>query len=226
MPNFKPQWRAAYENQAPPDQLVGGLRQFNGYRHPRSYALLLNSLKRAAADWRGLNILDVGCGTGDTHRFLAEHNRLVGLDFSAQMLRHAQKHNPRVALGDGEHLPFAANSFQAAIATGLWQCLPSDSPFLSELRRVVGDEGQLILGWVLNADYLLYRRGVRFRLDPDVSLTLYRFEGIKAALSAAGWRLIEVQTVLFPFGAMAGTLAAQIMQPFAPAYTLRALAAP
>lgn len=218
----KARWQAAYDAQTAPDRLEGGLREFNGYRHPRTYALLLASLKQATQDWQGLNVLDAGCGSGDTGRFLCERNHVIGIDFSRQMARYALRNYPAVAVADVEWLPFAGESFDGLLATGVWQCLPPQTPFLREVRRVLKPQGEAVFGWVLNREYLLYRRGVRFRLDPSVSMNLLTEADIARHLSAAGLRLIAFYPVLFPLGVLKRQRGAGWLRPLVPAYTVKA----
>lgn len=216
---FKARWRHAYDTQAHPDTLPGGIRQFNGYRQARLYALLRQSIQQATADWQGWRVLDAGCGSGDTGGFLAAHNSVTGVDFSRQMLHYAQRVYPSVALADVEALPFAAGSFDGLLAVGLWQCLPADTPFLGEVARVLRPGGAAVLGWVLNRDFLLYRGGVRFRLDPSVSMTLYAAGEIAPRLAAAGLRLTACYGALFPLGVV-GRIPA-FLRPFIPAFTVQ-----
>src|SRR5438094_9415109 len=65
-----------------------------------------------------LSILDVGCGTGNqlvVHRTMVPHARLVGLDRSLGMLRHAQPNAPAIAWvqADWAGLPFQAQRLDA-----------------------------------------------------------------------------------------------------------------
>jgi ubiquinone/menaquinone biosynthesis C-methylase UbiE len=213
-------WKAAYDAQAFPSD--GGWRDFNGYRHPRIYKLLIESLRRATSHWQDMDILDAGCGSGDTGGFLAEQNRVVGTDFSLQMGRAACRVYSEVALGDVERLPFAAASFDGLVASGVWQCLPMDSPFLSEAARVLKPGGELVLAWVLNRDYLLYKNNEpHFRLDPEVKLTLYTASNIPSQLAVAGLRLKRFYAALFPFAVVRG--APRWLRAFVPAYTLLAV---
>lgn len=219
----KTRWQHAYDHQPQPESLEGGIRQFNGYRHPRSYALLQKSLHAATQTWRDALILDAGSGSGDTNAFLKkDKNRMVALDFSSQMARYArQRHHERVTVGDVERLPFAANHFDALIATGVWQCLGAESPFLSEAARVVRPGGEVVLGWALNRDFIPYRRGVHFRLDPAVELRLLDAEDIPAMLRAAGLKLLAIHVVIFPLGVVRVQQVPLWLRWISPAFTLR-----
>jgi len=189
-----------YETQPTPDAVEGGIREFNGYRTPRTYHLLQTSLKKATHDWRDFDVLDAGCGSGDTGSFLAEHNRVIGLDFSRQMAQFAGRHYARVGVGDVERLPFADDSFDGVMASGVWQCLAADTPFLTEVARVLRPGGQAVFGWMLNREYLPYRRGVHLRADPSVQLTLLSASEIVRYLGDAGLTVEALFPVVFPLG--------------------------
>jgi|GEM_PF-5318969 len=218
----KSRWQIAYNNQAAPDHLAGGFREFNGYRLPRTYVLLQHSIQRATATWRGQVILDAGCGSGDTGSFLTTHNTVTGVDFSHQMAFYAhQRHYPQTGVADVEHLPFRDQVFDGLLAVGVWQCLPPQSAFLSEAARVVRVGGEVVFGWVLNADYLLYRRGVHFRLDPEVELRLLDVPTMHHELAVAGLDVIEWYGVVFPFGVVRWQTVPRWASPFMPALTVR-----
>lgn len=214
----KLRWQNAYNRQTKPENLEGGIRQFNGYRHPRAYALLQTSIQKATRHWQNFEVLDAGCGSGDTGQFLQGKNRVTGLDFSHQMLSYAKQIYGNVLLADVEQLPVKSASFDGVLAVGVWQCLAPDTPFLHEITRVLRPNGEAVLGWILNADYLLYRRGVRFRLDPEVKLSLLTANNIAVLLEQAGLRIIDRYSALFPLGVWK----VRGLSPFVPAYTIRA----
>jgi len=219
-PSQKSRWQVAYNRQLSPQELEGGVRQFNGYRHPRTHALLMNSLRKATRGWQNLNILDAGCGSGDTGSFLTANNQVTGLDFSQRMAHHAKQVYNRMTLGDVEQLPFADNSFDALLATGVWQCLAPDTPFLHEVARVVKSGGEAIFGWVLNRDYLLYRKGVTFRLDPQVKMNLLTATELPSLLAEAGLQITRLYSVLFPLGVINSQKAPLWLRSLVPAYTV------
>jgi SAM-dependent methyltransferase len=220
MTHTKARWQAAYNTQSAPESLGGGLRQFNGYRHPRLYAMLMTGLRRATQTWQNWDVLDAGCGSGDTGGFLAEQNRVTGLDFSWQMAGYAQRIYERVTVGDVEQLPFERESFDGVLAVGVWQCLTPNTPFLAEAARVLRPAGQVVLGWILNREYVLYRRGVRFRLDPTVHLNLLTTTEIPYRLAAAGLQVERVYAAVFPLGVVGLKHIPRWLATLVPAYTV------
>ncbi len=103
--------------------------------------------RRRAARETGLtpggSALDVACGSGKLTAELARLSRggrVVGLDFSAQMLEVARSHHPELEFmeGDALNLPFADSTFDAAtIAFGL-RNLADPIRGLREMVRVAG----------------------------------------------------------------------------------------
>lgn len=98
----------------------------------------------------GQSVLVVGCGTGHTACLLAKEYgaRVVALDISPEVLRWAKKRvakegvRDRVTIveADAHKLPFAANSFDAAIAESVL-IFCDQAQAASEARRVLKREG-------------------------------------------------------------------------------------
>jgi demethylmenaquinone methyltransferase / 2-methoxy-6-polyprenyl-1,4-benzoquinol methylase len=104
---------------------------------------------------RGADVLDACCGTGDLAlelaRLVGRNGHVTGLDFSAEMLRRAERKSRREdaaevrwVRGDATAMPFDAGSFAAAtIAFGL-RNLPDPEEGLHELARVVRPGGRVV----------------------------------------------------------------------------------
>jgi demethylmenaquinone methyltransferase/2-methoxy-6-polyprenyl-1,4-benzoquinol methylase len=100
-------------------------------------------------------VLDACCGTGDLAlelaRVVGRSGQVTGLDFSAEMLRRAERKAPgkdaatvQWVRGDATAMPFADDSFAAAtIAFGL-RNLPDPEAGLRELARVVRPAGRVV----------------------------------------------------------------------------------
>ena len=92
------------------------------------------------------DVLDVGCGTGQSTRAVAQiARRVVGIDNSADMLAHSAP-LPRVEYqrADAELLPFADSSFDL-ITVGLAFHWFDQPRFLREARRVLKPAGWLVV---------------------------------------------------------------------------------
>jgi demethylmenaquinone methyltransferase / 2-methoxy-6-polyprenyl-1,4-benzoquinol methylase len=109
--------------------------------------------RRAAAQATGLAdgeaAVDVACGTGalaEELATLAPGARVVGLDFSWEMVRRAgEGAGPRFAVADALRLPLADGSVDVVtIAFGL-RNLPEPARGLLEFRRVLRTGGRLVL---------------------------------------------------------------------------------
>jgi ubiquinone/menaquinone biosynthesis C-methylase UbiE len=97
-------------------------------------------------------VLELGCGTGNLQRALAEPGRpaTIGLDASPQMIGLARSKversggTARLVRGDARALPFPLASFDTLVAT-----FPSEyiaaQPTIDEARRVLRPGGQLVI---------------------------------------------------------------------------------
>ena len=92
-------------------------------------------------------ILDIGCAAGAEIPALREmHLRVVGLDFSASMLRYAWQRfsadsDVMFCQGDAEFVPFRSASFDHVTCLGVMEYLPSYRPALREISRVLRPGG-------------------------------------------------------------------------------------
>lgn len=123
---------------------------------------------RHAALRPGERVLDVGCGTGVLTRLAAETvgspGYVVGIDPGPRMLATAR----RIAVSSGvridfrlaaiEALPFATESFDAALSSLMLHHLPSDVKYLGlkEVYRVLKPGGRLIVVDVDRPAHLLW----------------------------------------------------------------------
>src|SRR5213079_2165552 len=94
-----------------------------------------------------LDVLDVGCGPGETDSFLEDAFRsLHGVDLSAAMIERAAERNPWAeysSYGRGDQLPYADGSFDLSFAVCvLHHVPPGERPSLvEEIRRVTRPGG-------------------------------------------------------------------------------------
>ena len=111
--------------------------------------------RRRAARETGLRqggaALDVACGSGkltvELARVAGPSGRVVGLDFSPEMLAIARRQHPAIEFieGDAQNLPFEDGSFDAVtIAFGL-RNLADPVRGLREMRRVLKPSGKAVV---------------------------------------------------------------------------------
>jgi arsenite methyltransferase len=98
----------------------------------------------------GARVLDIGCGTGDTVRYLRERRGLEALGVDVDPAVVAGR--PHLACASGEALPFADGSFDGVLLECSLSVTDDPDRVLAECRRVLAPEG-----WLLLSD--VYARG-------------------------------------------------------------------
>lgn len=138
-----------FESIAPKYDLMNTLLSFRQHKYWRSFAM------RKMQVQPGDSAIDVCCGTADWTISLAEASgtgRIVGLDFSNQMLaigrkkveRTGVKTNITLVKGNAMQLPYADNTFDHATIGFALRNVPDLRQVLSEMRRVVRPGGQVV----------------------------------------------------------------------------------
>ena len=123
---------------------VTGMAAIQAYKQ-RSYDLL--NLKQ------GDHVVDVGCGTGDDARAMAQRvgksGRVVGIDASEVMISEARKRSESLELpvqfqtGTVLKLPYGDGTFNAARADRMFQHLNNPEAALREMVRVTRPSGTI-----------------------------------------------------------------------------------
>jgi ubiquinone/menaquinone biosynthesis C-methylase UbiE len=161
----------------------------------------------------GARTLEIGCGEGRVTRDLvARGHRVVALDTSVSLVRHAADADPhgRYALADGAALPFRDGCFETVVAYNVLQVVADMAHTVSEAGRVTKTGGSLCacvahpvtdLGrFVDDEDTLAVRQGYfeNRRVEEAVhsdghTMTFrgwtYPLEHYSTALEAAGFRI-------------------------------------
>jgi SAM-dependent methyltransferase len=138
-------------------------------------AEVLLDILRGVGDPTRLNLLDVGCGPGLMHRFLAgKVARLTGTDVSEEMLEAARAANPGVEYVPdvGGKLPFDDGTFDVVFASCVLHHVEKQErpSFARELARVLEPRGLAVV-FEHNPLNPLTRLGVaRCAFDQDVEL--------------------------------------------------------
>lgn len=114
----------------------------------------------ARREWKGVRVLDVGCGQGTILNFLPTLGaRVVGIDrslVSMQKSAHGARelgHEGAVhlAIADAETLPFPDEAFERVVSFGVLHHTPDTAGGIREIHRVLKAGG--------SAHLMLYRRG-------------------------------------------------------------------
>tara|TARA_Y100000310_G_scaffold6386_1_gene7210 strand:- start:1474 stop:2151 length:678 start_codon:yes stop_codon:yes gene_type:complete len=98
---------------------------------------------------KGDYVLDVGCGTGRyTKIFTQQAAKVVGIDFSRNMLKVA-KHRVKKAefkqTDITKKLPFPDKTFDKIVCSLVISHIQNISPVLKEMKRVLKDDGFIVL---------------------------------------------------------------------------------
>ena len=157
----------------------------------RKVEILEDIVRPGLGSLQGLNLLDVGCGTGTTDRYLAPRVRkLHGVDISEEMLVKAQQNVPQAKFSwyDGEKLPFADETFDVVTAICVLHHVPVSKRFkvVSEMVRVARPGG-IVAVFEHNPYNPLTRHAVSTcELDEDAILLSSRetFEILKESADA------------------------------------------
>ena len=99
-------------------------------------------------EWKGKDVLDVGCGAGvEVVRFARAGARVTGVDIAESAIALARQNvqqqglSARLEVADGEHLPFADASFDLVFAHGVVQYTGDDQAMVAEVHRVLRPGG-------------------------------------------------------------------------------------
>lgn len=155
---------------------------------------------------RGKRILSVGSGTGTDTWYLADENRVVGFDYAVTGLAVGQSHGVAGVAGDlvsSPTLPFADSVFDIVIGKDILEHLIEPLPVLQEVRRVLRDDGFIVVN-VPNHFYLPLRlrlllgKGLLWKtIGSDhresydewnyMHIRFFTYRGLKAFLATAGF---------------------------------------
>ncbi|MCB0190785.1 MAG: class I SAM-dependent methyltransferase [Anaerolineae bacterium] len=93
------------------------------------------------------HVLEVGCGRGLTGRFIQNRLgcRVTGVELNPVVAQEAEQHLWRVIVGDIQTVPLEQNTYDAAVATELFEHLVEPELFLEKMRRVLKPGGRIIL---------------------------------------------------------------------------------
>jgi len=167
--------------------------------------LLAETQERVITDFLapldGLHVLDVGTGSGRAAIALATRGaRVTGVDASREMLDVARTRaseagaNVRFEAGDAHALPFADQSFDAAVSLRVLMHTPDWSQALGELCRV--SRRRVVFDYPSARSFAALQAGAR-RVAAALgakteAYRVFRPVRIRTALAARGFRIAQV----------------------------------
>jgi len=172
----------------------------------------------AAADLRGLAVLEVGCGRGGGASYIARYLRpriLVGVDLSsraAALCRARVNRATAFVCGDAQALPFGPELFDAVINVESSHCYPDMDAFAAEVYRVLRPGGVLLyadLRFPAAAEQLrtqLCRPGFVVRRERDITKNVVLALQLDASRRRAMVRRKVPVALRGPFEAFAGVV--------------------
>jgi 2-polyprenyl-6-hydroxyphenyl methylase / 3-demethylubiquinone-9 3-methyltransferase len=105
--------------------------------------------------WKGVKVLDVGCGGGYACEYLAQRKAVVfGTDILAESLQEAGKHalqsnlEIEYRLCTSEQLPFSNQTMDVVTCFDVLEHVPDKGQMLSEINRVLKPDGWLFFDTV------------------------------------------------------------------------------
>ncbi|MCB9852386.1 MAG: methyltransferase domain-containing protein [Phycisphaerales bacterium] len=128
----------------------------------------------AAAD-RRLQVIDVGCGSGDVLDGLPRDViRVTGMDFSREMTRQASvsHRNDTFARGDATKLPFGFDTADIVTSLGVLEYVPNPIEAVSGIAEILRPGGHLIVSFPNRSS--LFRKMLRAERAAEKSLVRLR----------------------------------------------------
>lgn len=167
------------------------LSQFGiGGAHPGGFLLTQELMSSEQID-PGSNILDAGCGTGQTAAYLYNQYgaHITGIDINPVMLMKAQKRFTsqqmpvQVIHASIEELPFADNHFDMVLAESVLAFVTKEKA-LTEINRVLKSGGKLIANEMT----------INFPVSKSVEQEITNFYKIASLLMEEDWRKLLTDT--------------------------------
>jgi 2-polyprenyl-6-hydroxyphenyl methylase / 3-demethylubiquinone-9 3-methyltransferase len=120
----------------------------------------LKYFDRIVKDWRGMSVLDLGCGGGFMAEALARRGaQVMGVDPSAPAIEAAREHAEATGLhieyhvGVGEQPPFPDGSLDCVVVVDVLEHVADPAVVLDQIRRIL-KPGGLLLFDTLNRNML------------------------------------------------------------------------
>jgi ubiquinone/menaquinone biosynthesis C-methylase UbiE len=140
-------------------------------------------------------MIDLGCGSGQTTKFLAENGvkDIAGTDLSPGMIRKAKQLNPnlRFQAADMLKLDFPDQYFAAAIAFYAIVHFNDDQlkTAFTEVNRILISGGQFLLSFHIGDE--IFHRDELFGVPVDIDFYFFKTEKIVELLKEANFKIVD-----------------------------------
>jgi tRNA (uracil-5-)-methyltransferase TRM9 len=174
----------------------------------RHWCRFTTELSEVARRWEEGSLLNIGCAHGPDFLPFKDGFELSGVDFSAQMIKLAQKYAAKfkfkvnLAVADAAYLPFFDCSFDWAIAVATYHHIEGDEQrqaAFRELKRVLkpGSEAFITVWNQWQPEFWLKGKDVHMAWkSKNKSLYryyyLYSYHELRKALTQAGFKVISM----------------------------------
>lgn len=114
---------------------------------PEANAKLIDAVVRLSALQPGARIADLGCGSGVFTELLRRRGyHATGIDISPKLVAVGRSRYPGLDLleGDAENLPFASDSLDGVLLSGLVHHFPDPRLLAAEVHRVLKPGGRFV----------------------------------------------------------------------------------
>lgn len=119
----------------------------------RHWSIFRSELEALARRWQKGKLLNVGCAHGPDFLPFKDGFELYGVDFSAEMLKFAEKYSQKfgfaveLTLADVRQLPYPDETFDWAISVATYHHIKGEDQLeaLSELKRVLKPGGEAFI---------------------------------------------------------------------------------
>jgi tRNA (uracil-5-)-methyltransferase TRM9 len=119
----------------------------------RHWSIFRTELETLARQWQKGKLLNLGCAHGPDFLPFVQGFELYGVDFSAEMLKFAEKYSQKfsfavnLSLADVCHLPYPDQSFDWAISVATYHHIRAEEhqAALKELKRVLKPSGEAFI---------------------------------------------------------------------------------
>lgn len=155
--------------------------------------LLLNKFATINKD-KGL-CADIGCGPGQTTRFLYQQGLrdIVGIDISSGMIDAARKYSPKIKFETGDllKLSYASDYFGSVLAFYAIVHFTYNQVKIafSEVSRVLKKGGQFLFSFHVGKEIVHFDKAKD--IDVDIDLYFFQTEEILKLLDETGFRIID-----------------------------------